>query len=259
MSKVVDAEDFLDLCNVEGNEEAVRQALETQPELVNSRDTRLRREGWTPLHVASMGGHEEVVRLLLEHGADVHAQKKDGDAALHLATVHRRDKVMRVLLEHGAHVNAHGKHNSTPLHRAARGCLARAAKLLLEHGADVNARGHNGGTPLHCASIHGFDGLARMLLEHGADRSIVNNDGETACHRATRRSKHKTVELLHTYVPATPLVVQVLLGMRGPSESALTRLAGHELFEPKVLMLVKCLLTGERSAVLEKLQGEAQG
>jgi ankyrin repeat protein len=60
------------------------------------------RSGWTPLYLASMNGALEVVRLLLEHGADVEAKDKYGGTALQVATGGRHDKVVKLLREHGA-------------------------------------------------------------------------------------------------------------------------------------------------------------
>ena len=71
-----------------------------------------------------------------------------------------------------------------------------------------------------------------------------------------RRGHADTVALLDSYFPITPQMVQVLLGMRGPTESPLTRFAAHTTFEPNVLSLVKVLVTGEESAAFEQLQGE---
>ncbi|KAI0270169.1 ankyrin repeat-containing domain protein [Russula aff. rugulosa BPL654] len=58
--------------------------------------------GGTPLHVASACGAPEVVRLLLEHGADIEAKDKNGKTALQEAAENERDKVVELLREHGA-------------------------------------------------------------------------------------------------------------------------------------------------------------
>ena len=59
--------------------------------------------------------------------------------------------------------------------------------------------------------------------------------------------------MLDTYFPIRKMMEQVLLGMRGPEDSSLTRLAAHELYEPRVLSLVKCLLTGEVNKAFDEL------
>ena len=111
----------------------------------------------------------KVARLLLEHGADVNTRNNHHDIPLHFAAKFGRVEVVRVLLEHVAnlgmedddgktaiqavseYVNARNSDGQTPLHFASRGTymdgpditlsLSSVARLLLEHGADVNAWG----------------------------------------------------------------------------------------------------------------------
>ena len=54
-----------------------------------------------------------------------------------------------------------------------------------------------------------------------------------------------------------PELEQVLLGLRGPTESPLTRFAQPSAFEPQVLSLVKCLLTGEDKGAYSQLVEQA--
>jgi hypothetical protein len=71
----------------------------------------------TPLHQASDKGHVEVVRLLLEYGADVIAQDEDKATPLHRASRSGRAEIVRVLLAHGAEFclfpHAHLRRSST--------------------------------------------------------------------------------------------------------------------------------------------------
>jgi len=62
--------------------------------------------GWTPLHVAAAGGDPAVIALLLQHGADVHAQSHIGTTPLDNATTRGGGKaVIDLLLAHGAKRN----------------------------------------------------------------------------------------------------------------------------------------------------------
>ena len=70
----------------------------------------------SPLHLASRGGHVDLARMLVEHGADVSAQKKDGSTVLHLASESGHVDVSRMLVERGGDVSAQKKDGSTALH-----------------------------------------------------------------------------------------------------------------------------------------------
>ncbi|KAH0556854.1 hypothetical protein GP486_005358, partial [Trichoglossum hirsutum] len=84
--------------------------------------------GVTALHLAAENGHEAVVRLLIEKGADVNAEKtyrwNEGETALHLAAENGHEAVARLLTKKGADANAkkeeEGCSGKTALQRAAR-------------------------------------------------------------------------------------------------------------------------------------------
>ena len=59
------------------------------------------KDGWTPLHLASNAGYEDIARLLLEHGTDATAQDENGWAPLHVASEKGHEDIVRFLLEHG--------------------------------------------------------------------------------------------------------------------------------------------------------------
>ena len=64
---------------------------------------------------------------------------------LHRAAKENRVDIVRLLIEQGADAHARGKDGSTPLHHAAWDDSLEVARLLIEKGADVNARDKGGG------------------------------------------------------------------------------------------------------------------
>ena len=60
------------------------------------------KDGWTPLYLASIRGALEVVRLLLERGADVKVKDKNGETALQEVAARGYNKVVELLREYGA-------------------------------------------------------------------------------------------------------------------------------------------------------------
>ena len=58
-------------------------------------------DGWTPLHFAAEGGHNETAELLIAAGADVNAGDKDGKTPLDLATKEKKTETADFLRKHG--------------------------------------------------------------------------------------------------------------------------------------------------------------
>ena len=133
--------------------------------------------GETALHVLSRCGPDSkdcvrVARLLLECGVDVNMQDNDHDSPLHSASYNGKLEIVRELLNHGANASAKNKRDEVPLHQGSQGEYesqadgVRIAQLLLDRGVDVNARDKNGATPLHLASWCGKLEIAQLLVEH---------------------------------------------------------------------------------------------
>lgn len=204
-----------------GDLEAVKRALRWGAD-VNG--YRFNGEGETPLHLAAGAGHINVVRELLDRGADINARNNDKETPLHCAALYGRVEVVKELLQRGAEVNVHSfhepmpirhapdihhegrvefslrrlamlqnKHGKTPLHVAAYNGHETVVKELLNAGADVNARDAAQITPLHMArSVE----VVAELLNRGADVNVHDISGHTPLHDAACRSRADIVKIL---------------------------------------------------------------
>jgi ankyrin repeat protein len=143
---------------------------------INAKDEKNRRK---LLNYASVRGYLEVVKLLLEMGADVNIIDDDGRTPLNCALKNRHVEVAKLLLDEGADVNIPNNSGWTPLNYASEDGHVEVVKLLLEKGADVNIPNNSGWTPLNYASEDGHIEIVKMLLEKGADVNIPNNSGWT--------------------------------------------------------------------------------
>ena len=92
----------------------------------------------TPLMEASSGGFVDIVKLLLQHGANVNAQSSSGNTALHYACCGGYEDVVLVLLDHNADIEHQNENGHTPLMEAASGGHGSVALILLERGAGIN-------------------------------------------------------------------------------------------------------------------------
>ncbi len=127
-------------------------------------------DGYTALHHAAMAGHTEVVRLLIENGADLKAER-NGFIPLHSAAYRGQVNVVRILLASGSEVNVKTDFGHTPLLLAASHGHTDVVRILIENGADLNAKDVNGSTAIHNAAFYGHTAVVRILLDAGADPS----------------------------------------------------------------------------------------
>lgn len=124
----------------------------------------------------------EGFRQLVEEADDVNVKISCRDATcLHLVSWSNSDDapdLIRLLLDRGADVNARDWNGSTPLMWCSFWCSsATSASLLIAAGADIHARNNDGNTPLHfCENVD----IAALLLESGADINARNSQDLTA-------------------------------------------------------------------------------
>ncbi len=158
-----------------GDAERVAEFLDGHPELTNARH-----EGAAPLHYAALGGHREVVDLLLERGAELDAPDAEYNAPpIGWANEAGRQELVHHLYEAGAGVD---------LHRAAAYGLRGRVRELLERSDAEAVNAVNGyGTPIHYAALWARPAIVELLLQHGADPELRNRHGESALEIAQRQ------------------------------------------------------------------------
>lgn len=89
----------------------------------------------TPLMVAAERGYTEVVKALIDSGADVNAQRNNGWSALIHAARHGRTETVRVLMDAGADVNAKSNDGETALMLALQYDHTGVVDILKQSGA----------------------------------------------------------------------------------------------------------------------------
>ena len=151
----------------------------------------------TPLHVASLLGHLEVVRLLLEANADKDkATDVVGLTPLYAASQGGHVDVVRLLLEANAHQDKAQHDGTTPLYAASDEGHVDVVRVLLEAKADKDKARRGGATRLFVASKIGHLEVVRLLLEAKADKDKGTDDGLTPVSIASYRNHLEVVRLL---------------------------------------------------------------
>ncbi len=119
--------------------------------------------GMTPLMRAALHDNLDMVRLLVERGADVKVAEQDGGTALMFATG----------------IKFAPKEGDPPNQGSPAEAL-EIVKLFIEKGADVNARNDKGETALYAAAFVGhYDQVISYLVEHGARPDVKTKQGLT--------------------------------------------------------------------------------
>jgi ankyrin repeat protein len=144
-----------------GKLDRVRELAAADPSLVNAYSP----DGYPPLGLAAFFGQPEVVEFLVEQGAGVNAESQNQMRVrpIHAAVARRDLNIVRMLLEHGADVNVRQQMGFTPLHSAALHGDRGMIELLLQHGADATAQADNGMTAAAFAIQNNQYDAAAML------------------------------------------------------------------------------------------------
>lgn len=199
----------VDLCMAcaTGNIDRVRQLLELDPSLVNRvSDYNSYYTGCgAPIKNAAVGGHLEIVRLLLKRGADPNLPEEgiapDGHA-LHSAVVRGHIEIVRLLLEHGAHPNVEIESSADTL-SAALGSAGypksqanpEMVELLCSYGAS---------RAVHLLAYSGDVVTAAAVF---AANPAMANDPEALANAASE-GKEAFVRLMLRYQPELPRHVE---------------------------------------------------
>ncbi|KAG5999230.1 hypothetical protein E4U43_002197 [Claviceps pusilla] len=152
--------------------------------------------GRTPLTLAARRGRAGVIDLLLAHGADMTATNHSGCSALLIATKRRHCPAVEALLCHGANHSTTDRHGRTALHLACENGDMDIANLLLARGADHTLRNKRGWSPLHVAARNNRSELVELLLGiPGIDINMQDHNGRTAFYHAVMRGKAHVVDV----------------------------------------------------------------
>jgi ankyrin repeat protein len=194
----------------DGDIETVRRLVANDSSVVDADDE----HEWRPIFHAALHRHEDIVRFLIESGADLAAH--DGYVLHYAGEVPGNKTIVELLVTYGA-LDAHVRptddlsrqflkalflgdetrvrslldrhpqlatgvdgRGDCPIHHAGRNGDIEIVRLLIEKGADANAANERGHTVLYCAGGHGHADTVRLLLDNNSDvHAKFTDDGKT--------------------------------------------------------------------------------
>jgi len=149
----------------------------------------------TPLHLAALNGHLDILVSLDEHAKKrgysfINIKNKGGYTAIHMAAFNGHQQIVSYLIQKGAHFNKKNLYRDTdyyagfpldtPLMLAAGKGHVEVVRTLLTHNVSVNDFNANGDTALHFACKNQHKEIIRLLLAAGAKKNAKNHQGELA-------------------------------------------------------------------------------
>lgn len=183
----------------------------------------------TYLITACQKGLEDIVKKLLERGADANVRNNQGETPLFICTKNAR--VVRHLLRYGARVDVTSNFNRTPLHEACAHGTAEVVEILLRNGADVESLCDMSRTPIFYATQRWEIGTLRILGRFNARIDHRDRERKTIFNHSATRGRSFTV----------------------PSEKPLETLLNYYLTSPHVVTLIQ-----ERQRVVPPLPPPVQ-
>ncbi|WP_333023368.1 ankyrin repeat domain-containing protein [Wolbachia endosymbiont of Pentidionis agamae] len=166
---------FLHKCAKIGDIRGIKLLLENKADFTAIDD-----ENRIPLHYAVLYGYKKIVKLFINQ-ITINSKDRAGFTPLHFAAFCDDTELMRLLIENGAEVNEKDfQEHRTPLHLAAISCNScRNIKILLEKGAEIELQDVNLNTPLFLAVKNNKMKVIEYLIKSGSNIEMRDSEGNT--------------------------------------------------------------------------------
>lgn len=118
----------------------------------------------TPIIITAIHGHIEIVKYLIDKGADINAKNNDDESLLHIVANNGHLNIIKYLIENNK--------------------------------VDINGVNYKNQTPIMAAAINGKVKVVKLLLKYGANPEMKDILGDTALSNAIKFDNHEIIKLL---------------------------------------------------------------
>ncbi|NXI29830.1 MYPT2 phosphatase, partial [Sterrhoptilus dennistouni] len=141
---------------------------------VNQQDN----EGWTPLHAVASCGYLNIAEFLISHGANVAAVNSEGEVPSDIAEeAAMKDLLLEQVKKQGVDLELSRKEEEQQM-------LQDARQWLNSGRIEDVKQPRTGATALHVAAAKGYSEVMRLLIQAGFNLNVQDNDGWTPLHAA---------------------------------------------------------------------------
>ncbi|XP_076254734.1 ankyrin repeat domain-containing protein 16-like isoform X2 [Rhynchophorus ferrugineus] len=145
------------------------------------------KDGWTCAHILAREGCIEIYDHLISNGLNVNIKTKNGRTALHIACLHGHKDLIAILLKY-IDINTTDNCGNTPLHEAILGKNIEIATMLIQNGAEIKAKNNSDFNLLHLAASQDNTTMLDYLINGlQININIQNKNGWTPLHCAARK------------------------------------------------------------------------
>nr|XP_015827998.2 ankyrin repeat and death domain-containing protein 1B [Nothobranchius furzeri] len=173
------------------NKEAVQLLLQRRVK-VDQKD----KYGVAPLHLAAWFGSLDIMKLLVQVGAEQKIENEEGLNILHCAAINDHSEIVEYIINdlQMRELDRDDQSECRPFALAAEhGCVQMLNTLMEPHNMATMKPNKRGDTPLHLAARNGHLDAVQLLLQSFDTRDEVNTDGETALYQAANKGQEECV------------------------------------------------------------------
>lgn len=154
-------------------------------------------KGYTPLHYAASGDEPEIVKYLLENGADVDGYQSSEPSPLIKALFEHNYEIANILLDWKANVEAMDDENWRPLHYVASQDHQQLTRRLMDSGCELDPQNDEGETPFYRACSNNCTEIMELFFARGIGNiAIQTTRGLTYAHVAASKGRQDVIERL---------------------------------------------------------------